>query len=217
MKVLLPNLTKELKTCPDMLPVIRQAQEEETDVIAKRFRGFAFSGEDISNVCFKACVFENCRLIDCKFIKTDFMDAVFISCDLSGSDFSDGYFNRCQFSSCKGVGVNMLDGSVQNVSLQSSNFMYLNLGKTTAKNICVTDSDLSHAGITGCRQTDVELADVKLIGTSFFTTPLKGLDFTKCQIDGMIVSESGQELKGAVVSAYQASELAKLLGLIIKD
>ena len=40
------------------------------------------------------------------------------------------------------------------------------------------------------------------------------IDFTRSHIDGMIVS--GGELKGAIVSAYQASELAKLLGLIVK-
>ncbi|NLZ46321.1 MAG: pentapeptide repeat-containing protein, partial [Clostridiales bacterium] len=51
---------------------------------------------------------------------------------------------------------------------------------------------------------------------SFFKTPLFKIDFTSSEIDGIIVSNSFQELKGAIVTPYQASGLAKLLGLDIK-
>lgn len=215
MKVLTPNLTNQREICADLLGLIAQA--DETDIVAKHIKGAVLANEDLSDCSFKACVFENCRLTDCRFLNTDFTDVEFISCDFSGSDFSQGYFCRCRISSCKGVGVNMLDACLKQLSLHDSNFMYMNLGKTTMKNCAVSESDLSCARFCECTQAQVTLSKVRLTGASFFTTPLKDLDFSDSQIDGLIVSESGQELKGAVVSPYQASELAKLLGVRIKD
>ena len=45
-------------------------------------------------------------------------------------------------------------------------------------------------------------------------TPLAGIVLTYVVIGGIAIS--GNELRGAVVTAYQASELAKLLGVIIR-
>jgi uncharacterized protein YjbI with pentapeptide repeats len=73
---------------------------------------------------------------------------------------------------------------------------------------------MSNSNISECKLINLELDYISFINTSFFKTPLKGIDFTGSKIDGMILS--GEELKGAIVSVYQASELAKLLGLIVK-
>ena len=45
---------------------------------------------------------------------------------------------------------------------------------------------------------------------------LAGLDFTSCNIEGLTVSDTGAELKGAKVDVWQAAMFAKLLGLIIE-
>ena len=50
----------------------------------------------------------------------------------------------------------------------------------------------------------------------FFGTKLSGLDFTSCNIEGLTVSDTGAELKGAKVDVWQAAMFAKLLGLIIE-
>ncbi|MEG2204944.1 MAG: hypothetical protein RRY21_07270, partial [Oscillospiraceae bacterium] len=55
---------------------------------------------------------------------------------------------------------------------------------------------------------------VKLTGASLFQTPLKGLDLTDCVLDGITVA--GSELRGATVTLFQAADLARLLGLIVK-
>jgi hypothetical protein len=39
---------------------------------------------------------------------------------------------------------------------------------------------------------------------------LKGIDFTTCEIDGILIR--GTELKGMIVTDYQAVELSKILG-----
>lgn len=43
---------------------------------------------------------------------------------------------------------------------------------------------------------------------------MKGKDFSKSQVDSLILSLP--DLKGAMFTTYQAAELAKLLGVIVK-
>ena len=42
------------------------------------------------------------------------------------------------------------------------------------------------------------------------------MDFTTSQIDGLVLSDSCEELRGLTVDLYQAAELSKRLGLMIK-
>ena len=49
----------------------------------------------------------------------------------------------------------------------------------------------------------------------FYKTSLKGVDFSTCNINDIIIPS--ELLKGIKVNALQAAELAKLLGLIIVD
>ena len=55
-----------------------------------------------------------------------------------------------------------------------------------------------------------------LTGASFFRTPLRAMDFTTSQIGGLVLSDSCEELRGLTVDLYQAAELSKRLGLMIK-
>ncbi|MEA1883559.1 MAG: pentapeptide repeat-containing protein, partial [Thermotogota bacterium] len=54
-------------------------------------------------------------------------------------------------------------------------------------------------------------------GAEFLHTSLKGIDFTTCRIDGIRVSNKYQELTGMIVNTYQAAELSKLMGIIVRE
>ncbi|MCI9076787.1 MAG: hypothetical protein HFH10_13590 [Dorea sp.] len=43
------------------------------------------------------------------------------------------------------------------------------------------------------------------------------MDFSDSVITELLLSDDSRELKGAIVDLYQAAELAKRLGIIIKD
>ena len=47
-----------------------------------------------------------------------------------------------------------------------------------------------------------------------YRTNLKDIDFTTCDITGLVVMP--QDLNGAIVDEYQAVELSKLLGIVVK-
>ena len=47
-----------------------------------------------------------------------------------------------------------------------------------------------------------------------FRTNLKGIDFSTSNIDGIIIDK--EDLKGLIVNQFQAVELSKLLGIVVK-
>ena len=55
----------------------------------------------------------------------------------------------------------------------------------------------------------------RLLDCNLCGTVLSGIDFTTCDIGGWLLG--GVELRGAVVTPFQAAELARLLGVVIKE
>lgn len=57
---------------------------------------------------------------------------------------------------------------------------------------------------------------MKLNRANLFGTALRGLDLRGCEIEGILISDEKKELAGVVVDLYQAAELARLMGLVIR-
>ena len=57
------------------------------------------------------------------------------------------------------------------------------------------------------------LDGVSFAGADFFHTPLAGLDFSRCILERITVSDTLQELKGMRIDASQAPGLIRLLGV----
>ena len=77
--------------------------------------------------------------------------------------------------------------------------------------------DLSGSDIVECILKDTAFEETRLTGASFFKTSLAGIDLTGCPLEGIRISEHYTELRGAIVDLFQAAELSKLLGIIIKQ
>ena len=92
----------------------------------------------------------------------------------------------------------------------------VNWDGASLEKLVLRDCDLSDSWLTECRLKQLALEDCTLTQTNFFRTPLAGMDFTRCRLSGLVCTENGAELKGAIVTPEQAVELARLLGLIIR-
>ena len=57
---------------------------------------------------------------------------------------------------------------------------------------------------------------VDLTGADLFRTSLKGMDLTGCTIDGITLSETCAELKGAILDASQTPVVARILGITVR-
>ena len=55
-----------------------------------------------------------------------------------------------------------------------------------------------------------------LTGAELFRTPLTGMDLTTCTLDGIVLSQTCAELKGAKIHAAQAAVVARILGIEVE-
>jgi len=198
----------------DISDAVARYYEEEKDIKGLRITGTALNG-NFSRMGFSKVVFDHCRLSGCDFSNSDFIDVVFDSCDLSGCRFREGYFQRVRFEQVKAVGAGFGESVFKNLGIKESNFSYCSFAKSKFERASIT-GELHDASFAECQLKSFEFENADLTRADFFKTPLKGQDLRSCRIDGIIVSDSLSELRGAVVDLYQAAALAAKLGIEIK-
>ncbi|MBE6836971.1 MAG: pentapeptide repeat-containing protein [Ruminococcus sp.] len=174
------------------------------------------SGKQLDGFSAWGCVIKNCRFNNTKAYKVEFYDTEFKNCDFSGCDMTEGIFKRCRFVNCKGVGVNFSRGSFMDVTFERCVMEYVNFSATRFDFTEFNESNIKFGEMASCVLRNTVFSESNLARVNFAKTPLKGIDLTSCEIDGIMVSEGFSELKGAIVTSYQASELAVLLGLDIR-
>ena len=130
---------------------------------------------------------------------------------------SNTYFNRAEYLSCKGVGTKFAGSVCKNMVLRECNLNYANFDACKLENLLVDKTELNSSNLTQCKCKDIQWRQAALTNASFFKTPMRGMDFSDSEIKGLVLSDDNQELKGAVVDLYQAAQLSKRLGIIIKD
>lgn len=206
-----------LPDCPDGFEAaLWVAKEEERDIENVRIRGVILSGADLEQVGFYRVLFENCRFLGCSFGHGAFREARFANCDLSNCDFGWAYFKNCEMADVKAMGMKAQNANFMGMSMERCNLSYANLGDARFENWMAAGCDFSESFLTACVLKQVTFRENRLARTSFFGTPLRGMDFTSCQMEEVLVSEDGAELAGAKVDVYQAAEFAKLFGLLVK-
>lgn len=207
---------------PAELPVengegLKERKEEEETVSGVLIKNVFLEEADLSQMRFSSVIFEGCSFQECCFDKGEFTDVRFRFCDISNCSFLDSYMNRVEFCDSKGVGVKLVGSTILHTLIGESNFAYSNFDASKLGYVHFEKSLLQGAFLTQCRCEHVKWSQVNLERASFFKTLLKGMDFTGSVIRGITLSDDCRELKGAVVDLYQAAELARYLGVIIKD
>lgn len=217
MKILTPILPDSLSLISEQPGFLTEKKEYEEPVLDMLLKNINMTEEDLSDLRFHAVRFENCLFMDCSFRKGEFTDIVFQTCNFSNCDFSDSYFNRVEFRSSKGLGTKFAGSSIFHTSIRECNLNYANFDACKLEHLLVEDTELSSSNITQCRCKDVVWNRAELTNASFFKTSLRKMDFTNSVIHGIVLSDDCREIKDAVVDLYQAAELAKYLGVIVKD
>ena len=88
----------------ELLAAVRHAREQVEDVAGRLFRSQELDRDELSEVEFRGCVFENCRLTGVIFERVDFTDVEFRDCDLSGVNWQRCGTQRCVLRNCKAAG-----------------------------------------------------------------------------------------------------------------
>ena len=161
-----------------------------------------------SHIEIESCHFTNCQFRDCDFTKINFTDVIFDNCDFSNALLNEAVFHRTQWQQCKLVGSNLEGAFIRNSIFTECNCSYLSIPlgnlKTTQFNECLLkDSNFSKTSLS------VAFNNCSLKQGVFTNTPLKGIDLSTSDIEGIYLLID--DIKGATVSKEQAIALARLL------
>lgn len=190
---------------------------EELPLAGVKISEIVVEEENYERIGARRTVFENCRFLACDMERCEFSDVIFRRCDFSNTNFRRGYFKRCLFENCKGVGVKMMECLISHVRFSGCMFSYANLDGSKLEYLEAAESSFRAAGISDCFCREVRWEHVELSEVNFFKTSLRKMNFTTCEIGGILISDDNSELDGAEVNLFQAVELSKRLGIIIKE
>ncbi len=168
---------------------------------------------DLEGVRFSECTFSSVSFRNA--CACEYLDAVFDHCDFSNCDLSESAFVRTVFSHCRLTGTILIKCSMQDVLFDNCTLDYANLSSTRWKTCEMRDCRLDEASLSQCRFRDTDIEHCSFISAEFINTPLKDLDFSDSEISGIMVTKDC--IPGVKVSQEQALELAKLLGIIVKE
>lgn len=144
----------------------------------------------------------------------EFEDAVFDCCDFSNVDLHDAVLWRAVFRNCRMTGVNFSGASLKDIRMENCVLPYANFhfGRMERAAFCecnCENADFAEAVLKAAEFSRSNLRRVQMSGT-----PLAGIDFTSCEIDGL--GARPEDLRGCVFTAEQAVCAAKILGVTIR-
>lgn len=216
-KLLAPILNGEMERVFEETDQLLLQKKEEEAIRHTLIKNVHMTEENLSYMRFYSVIFENCSFQDCSFLRGEFRDVIFRFCDFSNSVFSDSYFNRTELTQCKGMGAVFGGSTILHMEVSGCNLDYANFDACKLEHVRFLDSQLRGSFLTQCHFKDVIWNQVDLEQASFFKTLLKGTDFTTSKIQGLVLSDDGKEIRGAIVDLYQAAELSRYLGVTIKS
>lgn len=210
----------------DRLPVIdnptawqrllQDCRETETDITNWHIRQLTIPEADWDGLGFVRVWFDRCQFPGLQASQCAFREVWWEDCDLSGGAFRHSRLGDCRFQQGKGVGLVIGDSFFRKTTVHDWNGRYTQWSACSLEQIRWENAQLQEALFADCPLKAVSFAESDLRQAQFFKTYLKGIDLTSCQIDGLSVSDQMTELKGAVVDLYQAADLARMLGIVIR-
>lgn len=192
---------------------IEQYRNEEIIVENKKFEKLEEIDVNAEEVEFEKCIFIDCK-ISGSFEKAVFHDVIFERCDFSNCLFTEGSFIRVEINNSKFVGCNFTDSRVYHFSSNNTVYQYANFSNTNLEEVIFENCNLSNSSFSECKIKNIYFETSELVQAQFFKTKLKSIDFSTCEINGIITSI--EDLEGVIVNNFQAIELSKLMGIIIK-
>lgn len=212
-----PIIPKELLSVKDAKSVLEESAEQEYEIINRLFENIFLTKIYAAHLEIKQTVFRGCRFTSCNFSETSFTNVQFIDCDFSNSGFSDTYFKCCSFQKCKAVGADFYGSRINHVTFSECNFMGTGFDAAHMSFVKMQNIDFTEAGFSKCRFANFWADDVCFCKANFFKTSLKDIDFSTCDIEEIVLSDTMEELKGVKVHLAQAVALAKRLGIVVKE
>jgi uncharacterized protein YjbI with pentapeptide repeats len=213
-EIILPILDIPLRRVPDSgWPEFLAGIQRTEAVNDTRLDRVTRPEAELTQLDWKQCSVESGRLTGAKLGDSYFSNVLFSGCDLSGADFGGGVFSKVHFRDCKLTGALFGDCGLNDTLFTGCVCDYTVFSYSKAKRLWFQGCRLYEAQLAELSGKDYGFAECDLTRGNFQRTALSGVNLSTCELEGILISPA--ELRGAKVSAVQAVELAKLMGLVV--
>lgn len=209
-----PNLPESLIRPSEPEQLVSRAALLGDDVEARLFEEAIFAGIEAERLEFVGCRFVRCDFSTLSITRLSFTDCVFERCDFSNFLFKKCSLMRVRFESCRLTGATFSDAALAHARFEDSLMRYAAFGKCKLRAVEFERCDMHSAAFHEVKHDSMALIDCKLAESEWVLAPLKGVDLSSCEIQGLRVGEG--ILRGAIVAAEQLLDLAALIGVEIK-
>lgn len=201
----------------DLTTALLSAREEGDQLAGGDFARETAEGLDLSDLTFRRVHFDHCQFTDCDFSGAAFYDCVLEGCAFTGCRFAVSFWKDAVLSGSKAEGGDFRKARFKDCALTMSRLRYANFTGALWERCSLTDCDLTEAGCQELRVVKTTLQNADFTKADLFRAVLKGEDLSGCILDGVTLSASCQELRGAKIHASQAAVVARILGIEIVE
>ena len=212
------------RVADEMDDLFDEEEEESLDVLLMAedadISGCVFACETLSgsfgHAEFERCTFRQVSFADTRWARASFDGCTFSSCDFTGAHMARSFLRDCRLSDCRFTGADFHGSYIERVSFRSCLLGYANLSESKAQHVKFVSSALREASLDHMKAKSLAFEDADLTRAELFGTSLKGCDLSSSTIDGIRISDTFAELKGASVSLEQAPAVLSVLGVRVK-
>jgi uncharacterized protein YjbI with pentapeptide repeats len=176
------------------------------------------SYQEATSVSINTSVLQQIRLSDCQLPKVRVKDARFEQCDISNSVWVQSRLVRTEFVDCKILGFKAVESELCDCRLTNCIGDMAQFQASVLKNVIFEKCRLREADFRYCKLENVRFDHCDMTESVFYEAQLVATDLRGSDITGM--KAHPQDLKGAIIGAQQAidmaSQLARLLGMEVK-
>ena len=190
------------------------AKKEDVSALEKALSDAQEDGEELT---FRQVRFQGCRFTECDFSAAAFYGCAFESCAFTGCRFPGSFWKESRLAGCKAQGGDFRKARFKDCALDGLRLRWANFTAALWERCALTDCDLSESACQELKVVKTLLKSVDFTGGNLFRASLKGADLSACTLDGITLSASCQELKGAKIHASQAAVVARILGIEVTE
>ena len=195
---------------------VMTARGEDGTLSRQSFRRETAEGMDASDLTFRQVRLLGCRFLACDFRAAAFYDCVFQDCAFLSCRLARSFWKGAALTGCKAEGADLRKGRFKDCRLDRLRLRYANLNGALWERCALSDCDLAESACQELKVVKTTLHKTDFTGADLFRAVLKGADLSGCTLDGISLSASCQELRGAKIHVSQAAVVARILGIEVE-
>jgi uncharacterized protein YjbI with pentapeptide repeats len=205
---------RQLPTLEDSVRGTKEALFEELPLEDCLFSEMDLSERRIASLRGSNLVFDRVSFANSEIGSTRLSDVRFTQCDFSNAQMRGFEASRVEFIDCKLTGMNALGCRWQDVLLDHCDGRFAQLSEGRIRRSEIRATQLREAALNRVDFEGTRFSEVVLRKADLANTKLAGLDLTSCEIEDITLHVA--DLRGAIVNAGQAMELARFLEVVIR-